>query len=132
MPHLPHLTALTVQYAPIHTRPEARHFLAWVRRAASSTRGLHTLRLQSDTSPLGPEFEWERTASVSFDSLVLHLAHRHGGTLRVLDLGAAYIGFDALRALADLGGRLEELSVGLRADCLVRGVLFLSLPQTDR
>ncbi|KZP09857.1 hypothetical protein FIBSPDRAFT_873224 [Athelia psychrophila] len=112
--HLPHLTALTIQYAPIFTRAEARHFVAWVKRAVSSARRLRILRLQSDAAPS------ERGAHVSFDSLVIHLAHRHGSTLRVLDLGVAYIGFDAVCALAALGGCLEELTVGLRTECLVR------------
>lgn len=113
MLNLPNLIKFTIQYSPIYSRADVRHLSRWVRRAVSSSQHLYALRLQSDALPS------ERGTNLSFDGLVNHLAHRHGRTLRILDLGAAYIGQHAVSTLASLCGCLEELTVGLRAETLV-------------
>ena len=122
MLRLPLLTTLVVEHGRIFEQAGVRHLSGWVKRATAFSRHLSTLRLQADVS--GPLFI--TGPALSFDSLVIHLAHRHRNTLRILDISAAYLGQEAIRALAGLCGSLEELSVGMRADCLASLLSFLA------
>jgi hypothetical protein len=111
------MRSFTAKYVQPHTRDEANHFVAWVRRAISSSRNLRTLRLIDDSA--------EPNASVSFDGLISHLTARHFKTLRVLDIGSAFIGRDALKQLCVMCTLLEDLTAGIRWSTLVINYYFL-------
>ncbi|KIM89934.1 hypothetical protein PILCRDRAFT_812717 [Piloderma croceum F 1598] len=102
---LPHIGSFTAKYAQPHTRDEANHFCVWVRRAISSSHRLRILRLIGDHVKSNP--------SVSFDGLISHMTARHFRTLRVLDLGTAFIGGDAFKQLCATCTILEDLTAGV-------------------
>ena len=101
------MRSFTAKYAQPHTRDEANHFCAWVRRAISSSHCLHILRL------IGDNVNLKSKPSVSFDGLINHMTARHFRTLRVLDLGTAFIGGDAFKELCATCTVLEDLTAGV-------------------
>jgi hypothetical protein len=103
--NLPHLRSFTAKHAQPHTRDEANHFCMWVRRAISSSHRLRLLRLIGDNPKSNP--------SVRFDGLISHITTRHFRTLRVLDLGTAFIGGDAFKRLCATCTVLEDLTAGV-------------------
>jgi hypothetical protein len=99
------MRSFTAKYKQPHTRDEANHFCAWVRRAISSSHRLYILRLIGDDAKSNP--------SISFDGLINHITARHFRTLRVLDLGTAFIGRDAFKQLCATCTVLEDLTAGV-------------------
>lgn len=97
---------------------EVQTFCKWIRRAVASS-SIERLRIICDeedsSSTLG--------ANVAFNSLIDHLAKKHSTTLRLLDIGSAYVGVDALKSLFETCLQLEEFRICAGKDALV--ALFL-------
>ncbi|KAI0920231.1 hypothetical protein AcV5_010030 [Taiwanofungus camphoratus] len=121
LPRLSNLLSLTVRYSPIDRTEYAARFCKWVRHVVAYAP-LVELSLVCE--------EESRGASVNFDGLAAHLAHKHAETLRVLNMGAALVGRDALATLCAKCVRLEEIAVAISANVLNElPELFASLHQ---
>ena len=110
-PRLKRLRHLTVQYTDVDTRVDAAYFYRWLRRMICHAP-LESLYLVCENDASG--------AFPAFDSLVQHLYTKHFQTLRVLDMRDCFVGKRALKELCARCTRLEELSVSITSDVLVR------------
>lgn len=86
----------------------------------ASSHNLQVLRLVYDHEDL--------SSNVSFDGLVSHSIAKHFVALRILDLGSAFVGGDALEQLCTICEKLEELTVGVEDHTLVSNIILAFLP----
>ncbi|KAK0463037.1 uncharacterized protein EV420DRAFT_1761372 [Desarmillaria tabescens] len=117
-PFLPNLRSFTVYYSPAWSRDEADRLGKWIRTVITSSPIEH-LALLSDNNFVA--------SNVRFDGIVHHLASKHAGRLRHLEMPHAFISVDALRLLCKECSVLEELSVAGGKNVLA--VLDQCIPQ---
>ena len=112
-PCLSHLRHLTIQYTDVDTCEDAAYLYKWLRWVASRAP-LESLHLICDDVNFG--------AVPTFDPLIEHMCAKHAETLRVLVIPGCYVGQHALKALCASCTELEELSVLITTDTLVRAL----------
>ncbi|KAK0201056.1 hypothetical protein DFS33DRAFT_1446612 [Desarmillaria ectypa] len=118
VPFLPNLQSFTVHYSPVWSRDEADRLGKWIRTVIASSPIEH-LALLSDNDFVA--------SNVRFDGIIHHLASKHAGRLRRLEMPQAFISVDALRLLCKECSVLEELAVAGGKNVLA--VLDQCIPQ---
>jgi hypothetical protein len=113
-PPLKALRSFVAIHPVLTTRSSVNHFTAWVRRAIRSSP-LESLRLVCEDRE-----DFLSGPSIAFDSLASSIASRHASTLKVLDLGGAFLGLSALAQICRSCRVLEIFRVAVGLQDLVR------------
>ena len=122
VPRIVNLRKLVVNHKHICFRDHVNHLSKWVRRITSRSH-LEHLELAMD------DLEYFRGPYSNYGGLVEHISHRHGPTIRVLRLTHGYIDSITITLLCQKCPNLEDVSLGVNMDTLVRitpGCLFLT------
>ncbi|KAK0478760.1 hypothetical protein IW261DRAFT_185830 [Armillaria novae-zelandiae] len=117
-PLLPNLQSFTACHSVVRSREEADRLGKWIRTVIASSPIEH-LVLLSDKNFV--------TSNVCFDGIIRHLASKHPGRLRRLEMPHAFISVAGLRLLCKECLLLEELSVAGGKNVLT--VLDQCIPQ---
>ena len=107
------LRKLIVNHRQICFRDHVSHLSKWVRRITSQSH-LEHLELAMD------DLEYFRGPYSNYGGLMEHISHRHGRTIRVLRLTHAYIDSATVTLLCQKCPNLEDFSLGVNVDTLVR------------
>jgi hypothetical protein len=110
-PKLLNLRSFTVSYHHIQSRNEVNELCKWVRRAiaGSAIEGLKFI----------PEKVADILESSScFSGLCDHIVKKQCSTIRILDLGSAFVCVDHLRRLLIACVQLEELRLSVNRNAL--------------
>jgi len=123
-PKLPNLRSFTVTHPCVRSRNEVNQLCKWIRRAIAGS-AIEELRVICDNA-----FEQPISATyLCFSGLFDHIVKKQFSTIRVLDLGSAFVGVDHLRRLLIACLRLEELKLqvgqnALASPFLIRDCLY--------
>jgi hypothetical protein len=117
------LRSFTVRYQRIHRREHVNRLCAWIRRAVTHSP-LERLCLNCENAANEPS---NSGANISFDGLVSHLARKHFRTLRFLHIKSSFVGLASLKHLSETCVKLEELSITIGINSLVRIIFRLPL-----
>ncbi|KAF8797659.1 hypothetical protein BYT27DRAFT_6926094 [Phlegmacium glaucopus] len=112
MPKLLNLRSFTVTHSYVQSRNEVNELCKWIRRAIAGS-SIEELRVIGDNVSDLPI----SGIHLCFSGLFDHILKKQFSTIRVLDLGSAFVGVDHLRSLLIACIRLEEvkLQVGQNA-----------------
>ena len=110
-PKLPNLRSFTVSYRHVQSRNEVNALCKWVRRAIAGS-AIEELKFI-------PEKVGDISGSPScFSGLCDHIVNKQSSTIRILDLGSAFVCVDHLRSLLIACVRLEELKLSVNRNAL--------------
>lgn len=113
VPRITTLQKLVVNHKHIFFRDHVNHLSKWVRRMTAQSH-LEHLELAMD------DLEYFRGPYANYGGLVEHISYRHGRTIRVLRLTHGYIDSATITLLCQKCPNLEDISLGVNADTLVR------------
>ena len=111
-PKLLNLRSFTVSHHHVQLRHEVNELCKWVRRAITGSP-IEELKFISENDPDnfgGP--------SSCFTGLLEHIVKKQFSTMRILDLGSAFVCVDHLRSLLIACVRLEELKLSVSRNAL--------------
>jgi len=113
VPRITTLRKLIVYHQHIYFRDRVNHLLKWIRRITAQSH-LEHLELAVD------DLEYFRGPYSNYGGLVEHISHRHGQTIRVLRLTHGYVDSATIAMLCHMCPNLENLSLGVSIETLVR------------
>jgi len=116
VPQLPTLRKFVVNHKHVCFRDHVNHLSKWVRRITSQSH-LDHLELAVD------DLEYYRGPYSNYSGLVKHVSHKHGRTIRVLRLTHGYVDSPTATLLCQKCPNLEDFSLGVSIDTLVRVLL---------
>lgn len=115
-PKLLNLRSFTVSYHHVQLRNEVNALCKWVRRAIAGS-AIEELKLI-------PEKVSDISGSTScFAGLFDHIVKKQFSTIRILDLGSAFVCVDHLRSLLIACVQLEELKLSVNRNALASPLL---------
>ena len=116
-PKLLNLRSFTVSHHHVESWYEVNELCKWVRRAIAGS-AIEELKFIPENVP-------DISGSPScFTGLFDHIVIKQSSTIRILDLGSAFVCVDHLRSLLIACVRLEELKLSVNRNALVSPVLF--------
>ena len=126
-PKLLNLRSFTVSYHHIQSWYEINELCKWIRRAIAGS-AIEELRFIPEHVP-----EISRSPSSCFTGLFDHIVKKQFSTIRILDLGSAFVCVDHLRSLLIACVRLEEFKLSVNRSALAsssfsfadKSILFL-------
>ena len=113
VPRITTLRKLVVNHKPICFRDHVSHLSKWVRRITSRSH-LEHLELAVD------DLEYFRGPYSNYSGLIEHISHKHGRTIRALRLTHGYVDLGTITLLCQKCPNLEDVSLGVSIDTLVR------------
>ena len=113
VPRITTLRKLVVYHQHIYFRNHVNHLSKWVRRITAQSP-LEHLELAVD------DLEYFRGPYSNYGGLVEHISHRHGQTIRVLRLTHGYVDSATISLLCRKCPNLENVSLGVNIETLVR------------
>ena len=116
VPRITTLRKLVVYHQHIYFRDHVNHLSKWVRRITAQSH-LEHLELAVD------DLEYFRGPYSNYGGLVEHISHRHGQTIRVLRLTHGYVDSITIALLCQKCPNLENVSLGVNIETLVRFAL---------
>jgi len=116
VPRIETLRRFVVNHRHIYFRDHVNHLSKWVRRITSQSH-LEHLELAMD------DLEYFRGPYSNYGGLVEHISYRHGRTIRVLRLTHGYVDSATVALLCQKCPHLEDVSLGVNVDTLVRDTL---------
>ena len=112
-PKLLNLRSFTVSHQHVQSRKEVNELCKWIRRAIAGS-AIEVLKVTREKVLDDP---MSRTA-LCFAGLFDHIVKKQFSTIRVLDLGSAFVCVDHLRSLLIACVRLEELKLQVSRSAL--------------
>ena len=111
-PKLLNLRSFTVSHHHVQLRHEVNELCKWVRRAIAGSP-IEELKFISENDP-----DNFGSPSSCFTGLLEHIVKKQFSTMRILDLGSAFVCVDHLRSLLIACVRLEELKLSVSRNAL--------------
>ena len=111
-PKLLNLRSFTVSHLYVQFRYEVNELCKWVRKAIAGS-AIEELKLIPENVP-----HMSRSPSSCYTGLFEHIVKKQSSTLRILDLGSAFVCVDHLRSLLIACVRLEELKLSVNRNAL--------------
>ena len=111
-PKLLNLRSFTVSHIHVQFRYEVNELCKWVRRAIAGS-AIEELKFIPENVP-----DISGSPSSCFTGLFEHIVKKQSSTLRILDLGSAFVCVDHLRSLLIACVRLEELKLSVNRNAL--------------
>ena len=111
-PKLLNLHSFTVSHLHVQFRYEVNELCKWVRKAIAGS-AIEELKLIPENVP-----HMSRSPSSCFTGLFEHIVKKQFSTLRILDLGSAFVCVDHLRSLLIACVQLEELKLSVNRNAL--------------
>ena len=120
-PKLLNLRSFTVSYRHVQLRNEVIELCKWIRRAIAGS-AIEELKFipENDSDISG-------RPSSCFTGLFDHIVKKQFSTIRILDLGSAFVCVDHLRSLLISCVRLEELKLSINRNALASPFFSFSL-----
>ena len=118
-PKLLNLRSFTVTHSLTQSRNEVNALCKWIRRAIAGS-AIEELRVICNNLPDHPI----SGTYFCFSGLVDHVLKKQYLTIRILDLGSAFVGVDHLRNLLIACVRLEELKLQVGRNALASHFLI--------
>ena len=117
-PKLLNLRSFTVSHLHVQYRNEVNELCKWVRRAIAGS-AIEELKFI-------PEYVVDISGNPTscFAGLLDHIVKKQSSTIRILDLGPAFVCVDHLRSLLIACVRLEELKLSVNRNALASPFLF--------
>jgi hypothetical protein len=117
-PKLLNLRSFTVSHHHVQLRNEVIELCKWVRRAIAGS-AIEELRFIQENVP-----DISGSPSSCFTGLFDHIVKKQSSTIRILDLGSAFVCVDHLRSLLISCVRLEELKLSVNRNALASPFLL--------
>ena len=117
-PKLLNLRSFTVSHLHVQSRYEVIELCKWVRKAIAGS-AIEELKLMPENIP-----DISGSPCPCFAGLLEHIVKKQFSTIRILDLGSAFVCVDHLRSLLIACVRLEELKLSVNRNALASPFSF--------
>ena len=119
-PKLLNLRSFTVSHHHVQFRSEVNELCKWVRRAIAGST-IEELKFIPENVP-----DISGSPSPCFTGLFDHIVEKQSSTLRILDLGSAFVCVDHLRSILIACVRLEELELSVNRSAIASPSFFFA------